>query len=188
MSAYELYLLLHVAAAIVWIGAAFVIVLLSTRARAARDAARLTAFVEEGEWLGLRVFLPANIAVLVSAVLLVHEGRWGYDPLWIQLGLAGFAVSFLSGAVFFGPGWRRVARRAAAEGVGAPAVASDVRRLLFGAWLDVGWLLAIVFVMTVKPEAGDRDALAVAAALPVVFALLGLALLRTPERAPATSA
>lgn len=179
MSAYELYLLLHMVAAIVWIGAAFVILLLATRARATRDRARIAAVVEDGDWLGLRLFLPANVVVLVSAILLVHEGGWGYGALWIRLGLVGFAVSFLSGALFFGPGWGRLRRDG--DEIGAAAVEAEMRRLLFGAWLDVGWLLAIVFVMTVKPTSGEWHALAVAAAIPLAFALVALALLRNPE-------
>lgn len=180
MTTYEVYLLLHIAAAIVWIGAAFMMVLLVTRARLERDAARMWTFAREGEWLGLRLFLPANLVVLVSAVLLVHEGDWGYDALWIRLGIAGFAASFIAGALFFGPGWGRAGRLAAREGLDAAPVETAVGRLLFGAWLDVGWLLGIVFVMTVKPEPHEWGALAVTAAIPVAFGLAGAGLSRSP--------
>lgn len=178
VTAYELYLLLHIASAIVWMGAAFVLVLLVTRASSARDAERVIVLVEDGEWLGMRVFLPANLVVLGSALLLVHEGHWGYSQLWIRLGIAGFAISFLSGALFFSPGWARVLRTAAAQRASAPAVRTRVRRMLVGAWLDVGLLLGIVFVMTVKPTAGEQAALAVAASIPAAFALLAFALVQ----------
>src|SRR5262249_42391439 len=110
MSAYQLYLILHICSAIIWIGAGFLMTLLVTRAHAARDRARVRALVDDGAWLGLRVFLPANLIVLVSAVMLVHEGGWTYHPLWIRLGVLGFALSFLTGAMFFGPGWSRLAK------------------------------------------------------------------------------
>ena len=100
MSAYEIYLLFHIGAAIVWIGSAFVVALLATRATVGRDPERLRTFVHEGEWLGPRVFLPSNLAVLASAILLVHEGHWSYGQLWIQLGIVGLATSFLLGALF----------------------------------------------------------------------------------------
>lgn len=170
----------HIGAAMVWVGAAFSLVLIATRARRARDDDRVAALVRDAEWLGLRLFLPANLIVLVSAVLLVHEGHWGYGQLWIRLGVLGFAVSFVVGAVFFGPGWGRVRRHAAREGMTAPSVESAVRRLLFGSWLDVGWLLGIVFVMTVKPVRGEWVALGVAAAIPIVFAGIALLLLYPP--------
>lgn len=125
--------------------------------------------------------LPANLIVLVSAVLLVDQGKWGYGQLWIQLGLFGFAASFVAGATFFGPGWGRIRRRSAREGMTAPTVESAVRRLLFGSWLDVGWLLAIVFVMTIKPARGEWVALGVTAAIPVLSAVIAALLLHTPS-------
>ncbi len=187
MSAYELYLLLHVAAAMVWIGAAFLLVVLATRARASRDPARVGVLVEDAGWLGTRLFLPANLLVLVSAVLLVREGSWGLGALWIRLGLVGFVVSFLTGALFFGPGWGRMARLAEAGGIGSPVFEARLRRLLLGGWIDVGWLLAIVFVMIVKPTSGRWSALAVAAAIPIVFTLLAVALLQLPEQREAVT-
>lgn len=182
MSRYDLYLTLHISGAMVWVGTAFAMVLLATRATTAHDAERVTGFVRDGEWLGLRVFLPANLIVLVSAVLLVHDGHWGYGQLWARLGLVGFAFSFLAGATFFGPGWSRIQRRADQEGMAAASVESALRRLLLWSWLDVGWLIAIVFVMTAKPEPHEWSALAAAAALPIAFGLVGKALLRTHTR------
>jgi uncharacterized membrane protein len=187
MSAYEIYLLIHIGAAIVWIGAAFVIALLTTRATVGRDPARLRTFVHEGEWLGPRVFLPSNLAVLASAILLVHEGHWSYGQLWIRLGIVGLATSFLVGALFIGPNWSRVARRVEAEGISTVGVEKQVRRLLFVAWLDLGWLAAIVFVMTVKPLSGEWAPLALSAAIPAIFGLAAAVLLRAPA-APVTAA
>lgn len=182
MSRYDLYLMLHISGAMVWVGTAFAMVLLATRAMVARNAERMTGFIRDGEWLGSRVFLPANLIVLVSAVLLVYEGHWGYGQLWIRLGIVGFAASFLAGATFFGPGWSRIQGRADREGMAAASVESALRRLLVGSWFDVGWLIAIVFVMTVKPQPHEWSALAVAAALPIAFGLVGIALLRAQAR------
>jgi hypothetical protein len=187
MSAYELYLVFHITAAIVWIGAGLALTLLATRATTARDLDRMLAFARDAEWLGLRLFLPANLVVLVSAVLLVREGDWGFGPLWIRLGVVGFAVSFLAGVVFFAPGWSRAAR-SAADGRGVRSVEAAVRLLLFGSWLDVGWLLAVVYVMAVKPEPGEWTALGIAGAIPAVFALAAFTLLRRPIRESASEA
>src|SRR5262245_34514769 len=178
MTRYELYLLLHVMAAIVWVGAAFTMAFLETRAQRAGSATRVVGLAREAAVLGPRVFLPANVIVLVSAVLLVREGPWGFDTLWIELGLAGFVVSFLMGALFFGPGWSRVGRVIEREGIASPEVPARIRRMLFGSWIDLGVLLAVVFVMTVKPANGETGALAIAAAIPVMCAGIALLLLR----------
>jgi hypothetical protein len=169
---------LHLTGVVVWVGAAFLMTLLGTRASVARDPHRLVSFAGDAEWLGLRLYLPANALVLAAGFLLVEEGNWGYDRTWIELGLAGMALSFAIGAAFFGPGWPRVHRIADTAGEGSPAVRAAVLRLLLVSWLDLGVLLAVVFVMTIKPTGGDEAALAIAAVLPVVLAGIGAAFAR----------
>ena len=182
MSRYELYLLLHVGAATIWVGAAFAMAILETRAILAGSAARVVALAREGALLGPWLYLPANLLVLVSGFLLVGESSWGYDTLWIQLGLAGFAISFLIGALFFGRGWARVGKLAEEEGVESHPVRAQIRRLLVGAWLDLGVLLAVIAVMVTKPSEGETAALVGVAALPVVCAAGAFALLRAQAR------
>lgn len=190
MSAGDLYLVCHLAATILWIGTGFAIVLLGVRIGLANDHARRVTYARDAEWLGLRVFLPCNLLVLAFGFLLVHEAGWGYDHLWIQLGLGGLLVSLLVGGRVFGPGWTQVSQLAETEGAGSPGVAARMRRLQLVGFLDLGLLLGIVFVMTVKPTAGDWGALAVAAAIPAVLGALGVAFSRAAARAqaPATLA
>jgi hypothetical protein len=182
MTAYELYLLLHVTAAIAWVGAAFLMVVLMTRASCAHASSRAVALAGDSEWLGLRLYLPANAVVLVSALLLVREGPWTLDMLWIGLGIAGFALSFAIGATVFGPGWARVGKLAHDEGADSPSVRARLQRLIVVSWLDLGILLAVVFVMVVKPTGDERATVALALAIPVCVTAMGLLLLRTERR------
>jgi hypothetical protein len=160
--------------------------LLATRAFVSRDSVRIAALVDAGGWLGMRLFLPTNLIVLASAILLVHEGSWTYDPLWIRLGIVGFVASFLTGALVLGPAWGRVAQLTAREDMRSAALGAAMSRLLLAAWIDVGWVLAVVFVMVVKPASSEWGALAVTAAIPTVSVLVALALVRLPGRLPAT--
>jgi uncharacterized membrane protein len=187
VTAYELYLLLHIGAALAWVGAGLATVMLGTRASLARDASRIVAFAHDSEWLGLRLFLPANLLAILSAVLLVTEGDWGWGHLWIQLGLAGYLVSFLTGLLFFGPGWGRVGKLADRLGADSPAVQSRVRGLLLGSRLDLGVLLGVVFVMVTKPTGDEVGALAITAAIPAAFAVLALGLYQAERRQAPTA-
>jgi hypothetical protein len=178
MSAYELYLALHIGGAILWVGAAFALALLTTRARLAADAERAAGFAVDAEWLGLRLFLPLNLLVLGSAVLLVQDGGWGWGELWIQLGLAGFAISFVAGFAVLAPGWARVVKLVGAEGAASAAVRARISRLLLVSWLDVGVLAGVIFVMAVKPTGGEVGGLVAAGAIPALVAGLAIALRR----------
>lgn len=185
MTRYELYLFVHIGAAAVWVGAGFAMALLETRASLAGSGARVLALAREGACLGPRLYLPANLLVLVSAILLVEDAGWGYGTLWILLGFAGFVASFLLGALFFAPGWPRLAGLAESEGVDSVAVQLRVRRLLIGAWIDLGVLLGVVCVMASKPTGDDVGALTFAAAVVLVCVVLPFTLLRTRGLPPA---
>lgn len=130
----------------------------------------------------MRLFTPASLLALAFGFLLVQEGPWSYDELWIDLGLAGFAITFLLGFFFLGPESGRLAKLIDAEGPASPAVRARIRRILFVSRLDLGSLYAIVWIMAVKPSAGDAGALAVAAAIPAAAAMLAVALYQADGR------
>lgn len=190
MTRYELYLAVHLVSAMVWLGAGFLMAVLGTRAWRARDPERCAALARDSEWLGLRLFVPSSLLVLVAAVLLMHEGGWHYDAAWVWPALVGFGLSTAFGVLVFGPGWARAVALAEHEGAGAPAFRAGLRRLLVVSWLDVGLLLAIVLLMAAKPTGDDAAVLALAAALPLAACSAGLALVRAggtiqPSAAPA---
>ena len=190
MTGHQIYLLLHVLGAIFWVGTGVGMAVLAGRVAAAGVPERMLEFARDSEWLGLRVFLPSNLLVLASGVLLVHEDAWGYDPLWIRLGVADFALSFVTGAAVFGPQWPRLVELAETEGIAAPQARQRLRRLLFASYVDLGVLLAVVTAMTLKPGPSDRAALALVAALPVAGAVAGLLVARLATgriRAPAAA-
>ena len=102
MSFYDLLLYLHVLAVIVWIGGAFAVQVLAIRADRSDDPARMAAIAKDAEWLGLRVFTGAGLLVFVLGVLLVLEGPLLFWHLWVSLGIAAYALSFLTGLLFLG--------------------------------------------------------------------------------------
>lgn len=97
MTRYKLLLFLHVAAAIVWLGGAMVLQYFAFRAERASDPLEMHRVSIDAEWLAMRLFVPASLAVLVFGILLVLDGTWGFDQFWIVLGLAGYAFSFFLG-------------------------------------------------------------------------------------------
>jgi uncharacterized membrane protein len=108
MSRYELLVLLHIVAVIVWLGAGFTMDLLFMRAERTRDPAELGKTGELQEWLVPRVFIPSAVLVLVLGLLLVWDGPWSLGDLWILIGLAAWIASFGVGFLFLRPEGERM--------------------------------------------------------------------------------
>jgi uncharacterized membrane protein len=167
VSRYEIYLTFHVLMAIVWLGGGLAISVLGWRIVLTNDGRAMAAFAKNVEWLGNRIFVPASLVLLVLGFLMIHDGAWSYSSLWIVIGLAGFAVTFLTGLLFLGPQGGKIGKLIEAEGVESPAVKAQIRRVLFVSRLDLITLYAIAGNMLVKPT-GDDVAVLVAGAVAIV--------------------
>ncbi len=168
MTRYELLLFLHVAAAIIWLGAGMVIQFFALRAERSRNAAEIHRVASDAEWLAMRLFVPASLAVLVFGLALVFDGPWAFDQLWIVLGLIGYAFSFFIGILFLSPESGRIAKLVAAHGAEHEAVARRIRRILAVSRFELAVLFAVVLDMTLKPR-GDEVGFHVLAAAILVF-------------------
>ena len=168
MSYYEVLLFLHVAGATVWLGAAFTVFLLSLKAERSADPMEGARLGESAHWLTPRLFIPASLAVFVLGILLVIEGPWGFDQLWILIGLAGYGASFLTGILLISPGTKKFAEAAQQYGPGSPQAFAVQRRLTVISRTELAILFVVVADMAIKPTADDAGAL-------VLMALAALA-------------
>ena len=110
MSGYEVLLFFHVSSVIVWLGAGVTLTLVAVYAERSGDRLVLERLGTLGRWLGPRVFAPAALGALAFGLALVADGHWTFHPLWVKLGLAAFASSFLLNAGVRFPALRRQAR------------------------------------------------------------------------------
>ncbi len=188
MSYYEILLFLHVLAAIVWIGGGFMILALVFRAERTHDGLLLKKIAENSKWLAQRVFIPFSLAVLVLGILLTIEGPWGFGDLWIVLGLAGYAASFLTGILFLEPEGKRIDAAMTAHGPESPQAAHHVRRINVVQRMEMTILFLVVAVMALKPTADDTGSLLLGGAIVLVTAAIGARSLSRPLDAPGTAA
>jgi uncharacterized membrane protein len=183
MTSYEAWLLLHLIAVIMWAGGAFAIGVVALSAQRSGTPVAFAGLAPINAWLGPRVLTPAALAALLTGVLLVVDGPWTFGELWIVVGLAGFALSFLPGYVYLSPESKRIREAIAREGPGGPEVARRIRRVLLVSRTTTVILFLVVADMVLKPTGEDGWLLAGGGA---VLALLvaGIALLgKTPPRA-----
>jgi hypothetical protein len=77
MTHYELWVFLHVASVIVWIGAGTTLALATLYAQRADDPRLLGAVTGLAGWLGPRVFGPSSLAALVFGIVAARSAHWG---------------------------------------------------------------------------------------------------------------
>ena len=164
MDLYSVLLFVHISAAIAWIGSGLLIQILLTMADRRRDEATFGALMDYTAGLGLKLFMPSSLIVLVCGIALVADGPWSFDQLWVVLGLVGFAATFLTGLLVMKPQGDRLAEITAANGgVLTPEAMYTARKLLALGRIDYVVLVAVVFDMAVKPTGDDVGALLVMA-------------------------
>ena len=163
MSYYEILLFLHIGVAAIWLGSAFLFFVLFQRAKRSGDPLLAERLGAHTQWLANRLFIPASIAVLILGILLTIEGFWTFDQLWIVLGLAGFAATFLLGVGLIEPTTKKMHAAIETHGPAAPEVIRQNRRLEALGLLDLTLLFAIVWDMVLKPTADDVGTLLIAA-------------------------
>lgn len=150
MTSYELWLFLHISAAMVWIGGATVAQVFGVLAQRSGDPAQSAAFGRSMSFIGPKIFMPASIAVLVTGVLLTEDGNWEWSESFIWLGIVLWAAVSLVAFAFLTRAMGRVGARMAAEGP-SPELGAEVRKLVLLARVLILVLFVIVFVMIVKP-------------------------------------
>jgi hypothetical protein len=158
MTRYDVFLFLHILAVILWVGAGSTLGLLWFHPD--RELRRRIAPI--GEWLGPRLFAPAALGALVFGLLLVHEGRWTFSPLWVQLGLAAFGLSFVINAGVRVP----LSRKLAQQPKRLEGILSALSRF------ELSVLYLTVADMVLKPDGSDAAFIVVAAMILAVTAAL----------------
>lgn len=163
MDWYSIVKFFHVVSAIVWLGGGFMLMLLAVRAdRAGDTAGTMQAMHATGE-LGGKLMVPASLLTLLSGLVMCWF--WvGFSDLWIVIGLAGYAATFLVGTLVFKPTADRMAKLVANEGL-TPAVLGEGRRIMSIARFDYTVMLIIVADMVLKPTIADTAILTAMAAL-----------------------
>ena len=187
MSWSEFLLLGHVVAAIIWLGAGFLMTLVIFGARGRGDREAELGEQQSLEYLAPRLFIPASLSTLIFGVLLVADGFWTFDELWIVIGLAGWAVAFVLGFFYFRPEGERIGAIASERGPSDP----ELDRRLFDVTVvdrvQVLILFLVVADMVLKPT-GEDEGLLIVGGLMIVAAVIAAALaIRGRRVSPAQS-
>lgn len=188
MSYYEVLVFLHISGAIVWVGGGVMLLIMGMRFDRVRDEASLKGLFDQSNWFSMRIFIPVSLFVLVVGILAVIEGPWGFDQLWVLLGLAGFATTFLTGLLLIKPEAEGIGATIASEGGMSAASVAGMRRMFLKMRLDYAVFFVVVADMVLKPTADDVGTLVLMAVVLAIAAGLVVRGLREPSATAAKEA
>jgi uncharacterized membrane protein len=137
--------LAHIAAAIVWVGGGLMLIVIGLRARRSGDIGTIREFAQTLSYVGMRLFVPAVLVLLVTGVWMVLSGEGTFLKLWVLLALGGFAVAFVIAVGYLSGVVVELERVATQAGASVAAVGD-----LLGRWIT-GWgIVLLVLALTVS--------------------------------------
>src|SRR3954467_6981411 len=148
---YFVFKMLHVGAAVVWVGGGLFITICAVLAELANDDDQLLQIGHWAETVAGRLFPVMSFVVLGFGIAMTSNGDIPYNQFWIIFGLVAWALSAATGILFLGPEAKRLKRAAAPHGPQAPEAQARLRRILFVVRVDVALMFLIVFDMVAKP-------------------------------------
>ena len=147
---YQWLFLVHIVAAMVWVGGAVFVAALAARALRTDDVGEIGRFVRGLRTTAPIVLAPAAVTVAGFGVWLVlNSAAWSFDQGWVQVALGLFAVSFLIGAAYLSR--RAIGAERAAEVGDTRAAHRQLRGWARGYGVVLTLLLVTTWDMVFKP-------------------------------------
>ncbi len=143
--------LIHVSVAVFWVGGGLLLTALAIRAERADDPEEIATIARQATFAGEKLFAPAGGVVLAMGIAMVINQHIGFGTTWVDIGLAGFAVSFITGIAVLSPRAKRIAGLCETVGAAAPETQAAINEILLIARLDVALLVLVVADMLMKP-------------------------------------
>ena len=165
MTLYELLLMLHVFAAIIWLGAGFVFTVMLVLARREDDKAREASYHADIDRLATLLFIPAAMATFIFGLFAAIEGNWDFGQAWIMIGIAGWLVSFLIGVLYFKPESEKISALAEQGEAGMAEAMTRSKRMTAVDNFELTVLYVVAASMVLKPTGDDPGVLIALAAV-----------------------
>lgn len=148
---FAVFKLIHVSVAVFWVGGGLLLTGLALRAERADDPEEIATIARQATFAGEKLFAPAGGIVLAMGIAMVINQHIGFGTTWVDIGLAGFALSFATGIGVLAPRSKKIAELCDTVGAAAPQTQAAIKEILVIARADVAVLVIVVADMLMKP-------------------------------------
>ena len=149
---FGVFKLVHVCIAVFWVGGGLLLTALALRAQRSDDPGELATIARQATFVGEKLFAPAGGVVLAMGIaMVINSPDIGFGTTWVDIGLAGWAISFITGVAVLAPRSRKIVGLFETVGDTAPETQAAIQEILLIARIDVCVLLVVVMDMLVKP-------------------------------------
>jgi uncharacterized membrane protein len=148
---YFVFKMIHVGAAVLWVGGGLFIAICAVLAELANDDDQLLEIGRLADEVASKVFPLMSFVVLGFGFAMTANGDIGYNQFWVIFGLIAWAASAATGILFLTQETKRLTTAMRERGPKDPEVQARLRRILLVLRMDVALMFLIVFDMVVKP-------------------------------------
>lgn len=146
---YEVLVFLHIAAAMLWVGAGALVIAMQKRAYRRGGKTAVVDVMSELEWSDRWIFTPAPLLVVATgAALVVLSDAWAFSQAWIFLALTLIVIEMV-----FGYRHVKAVDSVRGEGDESERLGTAVRTYLRFAVSAIAMLALVVALMVFKPGA-----------------------------------
>ncbi len=147
MNGYNVLLFVHILAATTWLGGGLILFVAALRLR--QSATDVQTFAKVLPFVGIRLFMPAVVLVLVTGIwMVIADSEWRFTQAWVLIAIGLFAVAFALGGVYLSRVGIAMDRAAGSAAADLPGL---VNRWLAGYAAVLVVLLLVIADMVFKP-------------------------------------
>ena len=151
MSWYGVLKVLHILAAVVWVGGGATFAMITGRLLRSRDRAALGAVIPQMARQVAAAGGPASGTVLLTGIARVLVGHHGFDTLWVRLGFGGIVLHFLFGVLVMRKRTMGLIQAVSGPSTDEGEVARAGARLRSGMLMYLALMASVIVVMVLKP-------------------------------------
>ncbi len=148
---YSLFKWIHVTVAVFWVGGGVLLTVLGLKAETSDNPMEIALLARWAGWVGERLFAPTGLVVLAMGIAMTINNHWGWGTFWIDAGLVGYALTFITGVGVLSPLGKKIDALATTKGPTDPETIAAIKRILLIARFDVALLILVVADMVTKP-------------------------------------